>query len=119
FGLGPAHFVGCAPVAVFGPCGSDSNPVQDVAEPETTLEQLPNKNLHPEHDRTWTGGFVYTPKWIPPKWGTLTLTVDFWDVERTGLSMFFNNTSIYRAYNAAGFPLSMAIISPAVPTLSS
>jgi iron complex outermembrane recepter protein len=52
---------------------------------ETFIEELPNKNLAPEHDRTWTGGVVYTPKWIPQQWGSLTLTVDFWDIERTGL----------------------------------
>ena len=66
FGLGPTNFLG-------------------DREPETTIEELPNKNLAPEHDRTWTGGFVYTPKWIPPQWGSLTLSVDFWDIERTGL----------------------------------
>jgi iron complex outermembrane receptor protein len=66
FGLGPTNFLG-------------------DREPETTIEELPNRHLAPEHDRTWTGGFVYTPKWIPPQWGTLTLSVDFWDIERTGL----------------------------------
>src|SRR6266571_1377238 len=34
FLLGPGHFIGCAPTAQFGPCGSDTNPVQDVADPE-------------------------------------------------------------------------------------
>ena len=68
FGIGPS---------IFTPTGE--------INPETTVEGLPNKNLVPEHDRTWTGGFVYTPKWIPPQWGSLTFTVDFWDIERTGL----------------------------------
>ena len=77
FLLEPSHFTGCAPEAVFGPCGSDSNPVQDVDDSQTTIEQLPNRKLGPEHDRTWTGGIVYTPKWIPQKYGQLTLTVDF------------------------------------------
>jgi iron complex outermembrane recepter protein len=116
FILGPAHFVGCAPTNVFGPCGSAGNPVQDVADPETTIEQLPNKNLHPEHDRSWTGGIVYTPKWIPPKWGTLTLTVDFWDVERSGVAMYFSPSLIIAGYNQGIFP---GIISPAEPTLNS
>src|SRR5213596_2800293 len=115
FLLGPAHFVGCAPTALFGPCGSDSNPVQDVVEPETVIEQLPNKNLHPEHDRSWTGGIVYTPKWIPPKWGTLTLTVDFWDVERSGVAMYLSPSSIISGYNAGIFP---GVVLPAQPTLS-
>src|SRR5207302_5553648 len=74
FLLAPVGGTTCAPVTVFGPCGSANNPVQDIGNPETTVEQLPNRNLHPEHDRTWTGGIVYTPKWIPAKWGTLTLT---------------------------------------------
>ena len=52
---------------------------------ETSIEELPNRNIAPEHDRTWTGGFVYTPKWIPSQWGSLTLSVNFWDIERTGL----------------------------------
>jgi iron complex outermembrane receptor protein len=115
FLLGPAHFVGCAPVAMFGPCGSAGNPVQDVVEPETIIEQLPNKNLHPEHDRSWTGGIVYTPKWIPPKWGTLTLTVDFWDVERSGVAMYLSPSSIISGYNAGIFP---GVVLPAQPTLN-
>ncbi|HSU86506.1 MAG TPA: TonB-dependent receptor, partial [Chthoniobacterales bacterium] len=66
FGIGPSDFMG-------------------QINPETTVTGLPNKNLTPEDDRTWTGGFVYTPKWIPPQWGSLTFTADFWDIERTGL----------------------------------
>jgi iron complex outermembrane recepter protein len=68
FGLGPTNF-------------------QGIPDPETLVVESPNRNLSPEHDRTWSGGLVYTPKWIPPKWGTLTLTVDFWDIERTGVVM--------------------------------
>ena len=109
----PSHFVGCAPEAVFGPCGSDRNPVQDVDESQTTIEQLPNRKLGPEHDRSWTGGLVYTPKWIPPKCGQLTLTVDFWDVERTGVGMFFPLSVINNGYNAGIFP---GVVSPAQPT---
>jgi iron complex outermembrane recepter protein len=110
FLLGPAHFVG------FSPPGTDlAGTLQDVAEPETTIEQLPNRNLGPEHDRTWTGGVVYTPKWIPPKWGTLTLTVDFWDVERTGVNMYLSPSTIINGYNAGIFP---GVVLPAQPTAS-
>jgi iron complex outermembrane receptor protein len=70
FGVGPAFFT---------PTGEKF--------PETGTEELPNRHLSPEHDRTWTGGLVYTPKWVPPQWGSFTLTVDFWDVERTGVIM--------------------------------
>ncbi|HJW38783.1 MAG TPA: TonB-dependent receptor plug domain-containing protein [Candidatus Udaeobacter sp.] len=119
FLLAPIGGTTCAPVAVFGPCGSERNPAVDVTNPEETVEQLPNKNLHPEHDRTWTAGLVYTPKWIPSKYGTLTLTIDFWDVERTGVAMFFSPTAILDQYNAAGFPTSLAVIAPRQPTLAS
>jgi iron complex outermembrane receptor protein len=110
FLLAPAHFLGCAPVSIFGRCGSDTNPIQDVAEPETSVRQSPNRTLGPEHDRTWTGGLVYTPKWIPPKWGTLTLTVDFWDVERTGVNMYLSPSAIISGYNAGIFP---GVVQPA------
>ena len=119
FLLAPIGGTTCAPVAVFGPCGSGGNPVQNVTQPELTVEQLPNKDLHPEHDRTWTAGVVYTPKWIPAKWGTLTLTMDLWDVERTGVAMFFAPTSILQQYNAAGFPTSLAVIAPNNPNIQS
>jgi len=67
---------------IFGIGPSIFTPTGDI-NPETTVVELPNKNLAPEHDRTWTGGFVYTPKWI--RRGSLTFTIDFWDIERTGL----------------------------------
>jgi iron complex outermembrane receptor protein len=54
-----------------------------VNEPDTSSELASNRNLSPEHDRNWTGGIVYTPKWVP--WGSLTLSVDLWDIERKGV----------------------------------
>ncbi|PYI60547.1 MAG: hypothetical protein DMC59_02755, partial [Verrucomicrobia bacterium] len=117
FLLAPIGGTTCAPVARFGPCGSAGNPVQDIHQPEFTVEQLPNKGLHPEHDRTWTAGLVYTPKWIPSKWGTLTLTIDLWDVERTGVAMFFSPNTILNSYNNCGYCLDLAVISPNKPNL--
>src|SRR4029434_10821515 len=96
FGLAPAVFHG-------------------VSNPETTVVEVPNKDLSPEHDRTWTGGVVYTPKWIPSKWGTLTLTVDFWDVERSGVAMYLSPSSIINGYNAGIFT---GVVLPAQPTLN-
>src|SRR5881296_1657109 len=110
FLLGPVHFVGFPPPGL-----PQSGSEQDVADPETTIEQIPNPNLHPEHDRAWTGGLVYTPKWIPPRWGTLTLTVDFWDVERSGVAMFLSPSVIVNGYNAGIFG---SVVSPNEPTLA-
>ena len=87
--------------------------MQEVEDPETSVIQLPNKAIKPEHDRTWTGGIVYTPKWIPQKYGQLTLTVDFWDIERTGIAMYFSPPVIINGYNAGIFP---GVVSPAQPT---
>jgi iron complex outermembrane receptor protein len=113
FLLGPVAGLTRAP----GPNGfiNPAAPLQDTANPETTIEQLPNRNLGPEHDRTWTGGIVYTPKWIPSKYGQLTLTVDFWDIERTGVVAFLSPSVIVAGYNAGIFP---AVVSPKSPTAS-
>jgi iron complex outermembrane recepter protein len=57
-------------------------------EPETTQEVDANRNLQPEDSRTFNAGLVYTPKWIHNLTGensTLTLSIDCWDVERTGV----------------------------------
>src|SRR5437660_5111699 len=112
FLLGPVHFVGFSP-----PGTEQAGTLQNVADPETTIEQLPNKNLAPEHDRTWTGGVVYTPKWmtnlIPNS--TLTLTIDFWYIERTGVAMFLAPSAVVNGYNAGVFP---GVVSPNVPTSS-
>jgi outer membrane receptor protein involved in Fe transport len=120
FGLGPVGGSTCAPVGVFGPCtvGPSGNQLTEVTNPEETIQQPPNKNLHPEHDRTWTGGIVYTPKWIPAKYGTLTLTVDLWDVERSGVAMFISSNTILANYAASGFT-GPALILPQQPTPAS
>ena len=39
-----------------------------------------NPNLQPEDSRSFTGGVVYTPKFVPG----LTLTIDLYDIENTG-----------------------------------
>jgi iron complex outermembrane recepter protein len=111
FGLAPSHFVGFAPTAIFGPQGSANNPLQNASNPETTVVEVPNKNLSPEHDRSWTGGIVYTPKWIPHQYGSVTVTVDLWDVERTGVVMFSSPQSIISGYNAGVVP---GVVSPAI-----
>src|SRR6184192_2516172 len=50
-------------------------------EPETNTLIISNRNLQPEDSRTFTAGFVYTPKYVPG----LDLSVDFWDTERIGV----------------------------------
>jgi iron complex outermembrane receptor protein len=50
-------------------------------EPETNTLIFSNPNLQPEDSRSFSAGFVYTPKYVPG----LTFTTDFWDIERTGV----------------------------------
>src|SRR6184192_1851710 len=54
-------------------------------EPETNTLIISNKNLQPEDSRSFTAGFVYTPKYVPG----LNISVDFWDIERTGVVAAF------------------------------
>jgi iron complex outermembrane receptor protein len=54
-----------------------------VTDLETTILSASSPRLPPEHSNAWTGGAVYTPKWLP--WGTLTVSLDLWDIERRGV----------------------------------
>ena len=50
-------------------------------EPETPVLIQSSRNLQPEDSETVSFGFVYTPKGVPG----LTLSTDFWQIERTGV----------------------------------
>ncbi len=71
-----------------------------TSTPETTEAVLSNANLQPEDSRNWTGGIVYTPKWIPA--GTLTLSVDLWDIERTGVVIVPSAQEVIRRFFGTG-----------------
>jgi iron complex outermembrane receptor protein len=61
----------------------DINPITGamVFESETNVLIFNNPDLQPEDSRSFSGGFVYTPKYVPG----LTFATDFWDIERTGV----------------------------------
>jgi iron complex outermembrane recepter protein len=85
FILAVSNTAGVTP-AQFASHGLDPTKAGGV-EPETTQEVDANRNLAPEDSRNFSAGFVYTPKWIK-NWqpnATLTMSVDFWDVERSGV----------------------------------
>src|SRR5437016_1489299 len=52
-----------------------------VFEPETNTLISSTPGLQPEDSRSFSGGVVYSPKYVPG----LNLSVDFWDIERTGV----------------------------------
>jgi iron complex outermembrane receptor protein len=68
---------------------SFTNPATGVttSEPETATKISSNPLLQPEDSRSWSGGIVYTPKWIEhfiPN-SSLTMSIDLWDIERRGV----------------------------------
>ena len=77
-------------------------------EPETATQTNPNPHLGPERSRNWTGGIVYTPKWIPA--GTLTVTIDLWDIERTGVVMTASAQSVIERFSAGKLQPGEAVI---------
>ncbi len=52
-----------------------------LLESETNTLITSNPNLQPEDSRSGSAGVVYSPKYVPG----LNLSVDFWDIERTGV----------------------------------
>ncbi|MEY2577600.1 MAG: iron complex outerrane recepter protein [Verrucomicrobiota bacterium] len=65
---------------------SDIQPSHDpknggAFEPETTTLIQSTPTLAPEDSETFSGGFVWTPKFIPG----LTVSTDLWQIERTGV----------------------------------
>jgi iron complex outermembrane receptor protein len=93
----PLFILAVTNTAPFLPPGT--NPPGGV-EPETAQEVDANKNLQPEDSRNFSAGFVYTPKWIK-NWqpnATLTMSVDFWDVERTGVVTVPSAQSLVQAF---------------------
>jgi iron complex outermembrane recepter protein len=65
---------------------SDIQPSHDpknggAFEPETTTLIQSSPTLSPEDSETFSGGFVWTPKFVPG----LTISTDIWQIERTGV----------------------------------
>jgi iron complex outermembrane receptor protein len=83
---------------LYGPMifGFDATSFMGNRNPETTTLTTPNPRLAPERSRNWTGGVVYTPKWVPA--GTLTVTIDLWDIERTNVVMTDSAQSVIERF---------------------
>lgn len=65
---------------------SDIQPSHDpmnggAFEPETTTLIQSSPDLQPEDSETFSGGVVWTPKFVPG----LTVSTDLWQIERTGV----------------------------------
>ena len=74
--------------SLFELAASPTNGLADVTDKVTGQPALEisyllksNPNLQPEDAREFSGGIVYTPKFV----SGLTIEIDFWDIERTGV----------------------------------
>ncbi len=63
--------------------GGPATPVGDPSriEPETPVVVTSSPVLQPEDSRSFSAGIVWTPKWV----NGLTLSVDLWNIEQTGV----------------------------------
>jgi iron complex outermembrane receptor protein len=96
------------------------NPTNGARSPETNYETTGNKNLKPEDSRAWTGGFVYTPKWIEKVVPNLTTTatVDLYDIERTGVTTLPPPQEVVnRFFRGALQPGESVVVDPASGTI--
>jgi outer membrane receptor protein involved in Fe transport len=83
--------------------GGPPLPVGDPGrfEPETPIVFTSSPTLQPEDSRSFNAGIVWTPKFVQG----LTLSVDVWDIERTGVVIVSNpNDILERELNGALLP---------------
>jgi iron complex outermembrane receptor protein len=57
------------------------DPITGQLATDVAVLQESNPKLDPEDAREFSGGIVYTPKFVP----SLTIGIDLWDIERTGV----------------------------------
>jgi iron complex outermembrane recepter protein len=72
--------------------GGPPTPVGDDSrfESETPVVTTSSPVLQPEDSRSFSGGVVYTPKWA----NGLTLSVDLWNIEQTGVVVASTTTQV-------------------------
>ena len=63
-------------IATFNSCTSTAS---------YSIQVAGNPNLGPENSTNWTAGTVLQPKFIPSRFGRLTLTGDFWTINQVGI----------------------------------
>lgn len=65
--------------------GRISNFSQCTASYGVPSQRAGNPNLKPEESESLSYGFVFEPQFLPPEFGSLTFTVDRWEIEQTGI----------------------------------
>ena len=72
--------------------GGPATPVGDPSrfEPETPVVITSSPVLQPEDSRSFSAGIVWTPKWV----NGLTLSIDLWNIEQTGVVVASTTTQV-------------------------
>ncbi|GAA4775757.1 TonB-dependent receptor [Stakelama sediminis] len=72
----------------------------DCSETQAVISQRSgNPDLKPETSKSWTVGVVLQPKFIPSRFGQLTITADYWHVHQEGMvGIFGDSNSIIKDY---------------------
>ena len=95
------EFFGSPSQGLLGPFFHDPATGGDV-DPDTHFIIRSNPNLQPEDSRSFTAGFVYTPKFVQG----LTITVDLYDIESKGRVIIPSMQSVIdRAFAGQSLPL--------------
>lgn len=64
------------------------NPTGNIASCGNTAYSIliaGNPNLKPETSTNWTAGIVLQPRFIPSRFGRVTITADFWSIHQVGI----------------------------------
>jgi iron complex outermembrane receptor protein len=77
-------------------CSAATLPANIVASQSIVSRRSGSVNLEPERSTNMTAGFVLESTFLPEEWGTITLTADWWRIERTDVISVFGDANQLR-----------------------
>lgn len=80
--------------AFLGPTGfTNTCPGVVGASQSVTVIRSGSQNLRPEESENTTAGIVFEPIFLPPEWGTISLTADWWRIEQSDVINVFGEAN--------------------------
>jgi outer membrane receptor protein involved in Fe transport len=77
------------------PAGSPANPDSTYLITESSQSVISNRQgsaaLEPEESTNLTYGFVFESSFLPPEWGAITFTADWWRIEQSNVVGIFGD----------------------------
>lgn len=77
-------------------CSAAGLPANIVATQSIVSRRSGSVNLEPERSTNMTAGFVLESTFLPEEWGLVTLTADWWRIERTDVISVFGDANQLR-----------------------